>query len=43
MTERLVEVLVTKDTRDEIKKAKGNLTYEQFLKKILNDIHNHDI
>jgi hypothetical protein len=35
MTERLVEIPITKQTRDELKKIKGILTYEQFLREIL--------
>jgi hypothetical protein len=35
MSERLVEIPITKQTRDELKKIKGILTYEQFLREIL--------
>jgi hypothetical protein len=35
MSERLVEIPITKQTRDEIKKIKGTLTYEQFLREVL--------
>lgn len=35
MGERLVEIPVTKSLRNKIKKKKRNLTYEQYLKKLV--------
>jgi len=35
MSERLVEVPISKQTRDDIKRVKGQLTYDQFFKQIL--------
>lgn len=34
---RLVEVFVKPQTRDEIRKAKGVMTYDQFLNLLLNE------
>lgn len=35
MSERLVEVLVTPQLRAKIKKLKGDMTYEEYLSKLL--------
>jgi hypothetical protein len=35
MAERLVEVPISKETRDELKRVKGVMTYDQFLQKLL--------
>jgi hypothetical protein len=40
MSERLVEIPVTRETRNELKKIKGILTYEQLFKELLKDVSN---
>lgn len=35
MTERLVSLYVTLQTKKQIKKLKGDLTYEQYIQKIM--------